>query len=213
MKNKKFLISIASLMLSQAFFYWFLKFFQNNPNYINFSLDQKIPLIPSFIYIYNTFYPFIFLAFYFLFKNDEETYFKGIISGIIGFLLCDIIYLYFPTIMQRSIIPETTNFITDFVLRITYFFDTPALNCFPSIHCLFCFQVIFSYLKTKSIKGKHKIPIVVISLLIIISTVLVKQHYAVDIIGALLVCIITNLLVDITNIYSKLKTKIEVKTI
>lgn len=213
MKNKKFLISIASLMLSQAFLYWFLKLFQNNPNYIFFPIDQKIPLIPNFIYIYNTFYPFIFFAFYYLFKNDEKIYFKGIIAGIIGFLLCDIIYLFYPTIMPRPIIPETTNFITNFVLRTTYFFDTPALNCFPSIHCLFCFQIIFSFLKTKSINNINKTLIIIYSLLIILSTVLVKQHYVVDIIGALLICIITNLIVDITKLYNRIKRKIEVKNI
>lgn len=205
MKNKKFLISIASLMLSQAFFYWFLKFFQNNPNYIYFSIDQKIPLISNFIFVYNTFYPFVFIAFYYLFTKDKKNYYKGIIAGIFGFLLCDIIYLYYPTIMQRPIIPETTNAITSFVLKITYFFDTPALNCFPSIHCLFCFQIIFSFIKGHSINIKNKTLIIIYSLLIIFSTIFVKQHYVVDIIGALLVCIITNLIVDITKLYDKIK--------
>lgn len=209
LKNKKFLISIASLMLSQAFFYWFLKFFQPNPNYISLPIDQKIPLIPSFIYIYNTFYPFIFIAFYFLFQKDEKTYYKGIIAGIIGYLFCDIIYLCYPTIMPRTLIPNDINVITALVLKITYFIDTPAVNCFPSIHCLFCFQIIFSFLKAKTINIKTKGFIIIYSLLIILSTVLVKQHYFVDIIGAFLICIIANLIVDITKIYEKNKNKIE----
>jgi len=196
LKNKKFLISIALLLIGQAFFYWFLKFFQPNPNYINFPFDEKIPFIPNFIYIYNTFYPFMFLTLLYLFKHDEKTYMKGIISGIIGFIICDIIYLYYPTIMLRPPIPET-NALTNLILKITYFFDTPAVNCFPSIHCLFCFQIIFSYLKTKQISLKSKILTIIYSLLIILSTVLVKQHYVFDIISALLICLITNFIVDI----------------
>lgn len=75
MKKIKFLITISILLVSQAFFYWFIKLFQTNPNYLNFKVDNQIPFIPSFIYIYNIFYPFIFLSFYFIFKNDEETYY------------------------------------------------------------------------------------------------------------------------------------------
>lgn len=210
LKNKKFLISIGILLISQAFLYWFLKFFQTNPHYINYPLDQKIPFIPNFIYIYNTFYPFIFLAFLYLFQKDETNYMKGIIAGVIGFLICDIIFLCYPTIMLRPPIPET-NFLTNFILKVTFFFDTPALNCFPSIHCLFCFQIIYNFIFTKHIKPKIKISFIIYSLLIILSTVLVKQHYFFDIISALLICIIANLIEDTIKIYNKLKPKIEAK--
>ena len=206
LKDKKFLISISTLLIGQAFFYWFLKFFQPNPHYINIALDEKIPFIPNFIYIYNTFYPFIFIAFLYLFRHDEKKYIKGIISGIIGFIICDIIYLYYPTIMLRPYIPKT-NYLTNLILKITYFFDTPAVNCFPSIHCLFCFQIIFSFLKTKEIKIKYKIFFITYSLLVIISTILVKQHYFFDIIGALLVCIIANFIVDIISSIKEKKSR------
>ena len=211
MKNKKFLITISILLVTQAFFYWFIKLFQNNPHYINYYLDKEIPFIPQFIYIYNLFYPFIFIAFYYLFKKDENTYYQGIIAGIIGFLLCDMIYLYYPTIMLRPPIPNNIDFLTEFIVKITYFFDEPALNCFPSIHCLFCFQIIFSYLKTRSINTKHKILGITISLLIIISTILVKQHYILDIISAFLICTIANIIIDLTNLANKFKDKIEAK--
>lgn len=211
MKNKKFLITISILLVTQAFFYWFIKLFQNNPHYINYYLDKEIPFIPQFIYIYNLFYPFIFIAFYYLFKKDENTYYQGIIAGIIGFLLCDMIYLYYPTIMLRPPIPNNIDFLTEFIVKITYFFDEPALNCFPSIHCLFCFQIIFSYLKTRSINTKHKVLGITISLLIIISTILVKQHYILDIISAFLICTIANIIIDLTNLANKFKDKIEAK--
>lgn len=211
MKKKSFLVSISILMISQAFFYWFIKLFQPDPSYINFPLDNKIPFLPNFIYIYNLFYPFIFLAFYYLFTKDEKNYYKGIVAGIIGYLICDIIYLYYPTIMPRLPIPSTTNPITSLIVKITYFFDEPALNCFPSIHCLFCFQIIFSYLKTNLVELKKKLPIIIISTLIILSTILVKQHYVLDIISAFLVCITANLITDITPLANKFKNFIKKK--
>lgn len=204
-KEKKFIISLCILMLGQMIMYWFLKLFQSNPIYINFYLDDKIPFWGSFVYIYNMFYPFCIIAFYLLYKDDEKAYYKAIISGVIGYIICDIIFLFMPTIMYR---PPTPNYdiLTNFVLKITYFFDEPPLNCFPSIHCLFCFQVIFSYLRSKC-KTKKKAIITIIATLIIISTLFIKQHFIYDVISAFLVCLIANSLESIFKIYQKFKKK------
>ena len=151
------------------------------------------------------FYPFCLVVFYLLYKKDEVTYYKGIISGIIGFLICDIIFLSMPTIMYRPVIPKIDP-LTDFVIKITFLYDNPPLNCFPSIHCLFCFQVIFSYIISKH-KLKVKIPVIIIALLIIISTLLVKQHFIYDVISALLICLITNIITELFNLYTFFKKK------
>ena len=185
--------------------YWFLKLFQSNPIYINFYLDDKIPFWGWFVYIYNMFYPFCILAFYFLYKKDEKVYYKGIISGVIGYIICDIIFLFLPTIMYRPPIPNYDPF-TNFVLKITYYYDEPPLNCFPSIHCLFCFQVIFSYIKSKCTL-KRKFWIILGASLIIISTLFVKQHFIYDVIAAFLVCMIANLLESAIGIYKNFKKK------
>jgi len=204
-ENKKFVITIAILMGGQAFLYWFLKLFQTNPTYIYFYLDDKIPFLGRFVYIYNIFYPFCIVAFYFLYKKDSKAYYKGIIAGIMGFLICDLIFLFMPTIMYRPIIPDIDP-ITNLVLKITYLYDNPPLNCFPSIHCLFCFQVIYSYIISQY-KAKIKIPVIIIASLIIISTLFVKQHFIYDVFASFLICLMTNLIVEITNIYPSIKKK------
>ena len=185
--------------------YYGLKFFQSNPNYISYHLDDKIPFVGYFIYIYNCFYPFTLIALYYLYKKDEEAYFKGVISGTIGYLICDIIFMLFPTIMYRPIIPKISP-ITDLVIKLTFLYDNPPLNCFPSIHCLFSFQVIYSFLSSHLSK-RTKLVVTIIFLLIIISTLLVKQHYIFDVIAALLICIITNLIENLFGIYAKIKKK------
>lgn len=203
--NKKFIITIIILLVGQAFLYFSLKFFQTNPKYINYYLDEKIPFIGRFIYIYNMFYPFTLLAFYYLYKRDEKAYYKGVISGVIGYLICDVIFLIYPTIMYRPAIPNISP-ITDFVIKVTFAGDNPPLNCFPSIHCLFSFQLIYSFFFSK-LSIKEKISVTVVALLIIISTLFVKQHYFYDIISAFLICIITNIVEDLLGIYNKFKKK------
>ncbi len=203
--NKKFLISISILMIGNAVLYWMIKLFQSDPIYINYYLDDKIPFWGWLIYIYNMFYPFCIIAFYLLFKKDEKAYFKGLIACLIGVLICDIIYLFIPTIMYRPITPNYDP-LTNLVIKITYFFDNPPLNCFPSLHCVFCFQVIYSYIISKCTL-KRKTWIIICSSLIIISTLFVKQHYIYDIVSAFLVVLIANMIESISGIYNKLKNK------
>lgn len=196
MKNKKFWISAIALLGSQAAMYWFLKLFQSNYHYINCPIDNKIPFIGGFIYTYNLFYPFIFLALFRLFIKDEKKYEQSIIIGFISYLICDVIFLIYPTIISR---PDISSYgeLTGLVLKITYFFDSPALNCFPSIHCLFSFLVMFSYLLSNKIGKLEKFIISFISLLIVVSTFLVKQHYVYDALSALVICLLVFLIVYI----------------
>lgn len=202
MKNKKFIITITCFLVAQAFMYWFLKYFETNFHYINFYLDNKISVLEPFVYIYNSFYPFTILVFYFIYKNDEDRYVNTIIAGTIGFLICDLIFLLYPTAMIHNYIPSHT--LTGFILKLTYYFDEPALNCFPSIHCLFAFQTILSALLTKGINWKWKLLIFFYGLLIVVSTLFIKQHYIYDIFGALAVCLFSNFIV---YIFRKFKFK------
>lgn len=204
-KNKDFIISISILLVGQAILYWFLKLFQSNPTYIDYYLDDKIPFLGRFVYIYDTFYPFVFFSLYLLYKKDKKAYFKGIIAGVIGFIICDIIFLSIPTIMYRPVIPSIDP-LTDLVIKITFLYDSPPLNCFPSIHCLFCFQVIYSFIFSK-FDRRNKIVIIICSLLIVLSTLFIKQHYVFDVISALLIVIVSNLVTDLFKIYDILKSK------
>ena len=204
-KNKDFIISISILLVGQAILYWFLKLFQSNPTYIDYYLDDKIPFLGRFVYIYDTFYPFVFFSLYLLYKKDKKAYFKGIIAGVIGFIICDIIFLSIPTIMYRPVIPSIDP-LTDLVIKITFLYDSTPLNCFPSIHCLFCFQVIYSFIFSK-FDRRNKIVIIICSLLIVLSTLFIKQHYVFDVISALLIVIVSNLVTDLFKIYDILKSK------
>lgn len=203
--NKQFVVSIAIVFLGNGFMYWFLKLFQRNPIYINFYLDDVIPFWGWAVYIYNMFYPFCLLSFFLIYLWDKKTYYKGIISIIIGCITCYIIYLLLPTIMYRPIVPEYDPF-TNLVIKITFFFDDPPLNCFPSLHCLFCFQVIFSNIKAKFSINK-KLIMITVSTLIIISTLFVKQHFIYDILSAFLICLMANVLESVFDIYNTFNKK------
>ena len=193
-KDKNFIISIILLLGGQGLLFVLVKLFQSNYHVFNYYIDSKIPFIPYMIIIYNLFYPMIFISFYNIFNRDKDTYYKGIIAGILGYIIADIIFLLYPVEMIR---PDITNLnidvINNFILQLTYKIDNPPINCFPSIHCIFCFQAIYSIIKCKNYN--YKFISIFILFLIIISTLLVKQHYVIDVLGALVVVIITNFIV------------------
>lgn len=193
--NRDFLISISCLMLMQSLIFTFIKYLQIDYHVMASRVDDFIPFLPYIVYIYNIFYPFVFIVLYYVFLHDKKSYYHGIIAGTIGYLLCDIIFLIYPTIMIRpDVMYDKLDIITGFIVKLTYLVDTPAINCFPSIHCLFCFQAAYTTIVSKGIGKKEKAIITFILLLISASTVLMKQHYFYDILGAFAVFAFSNII-------------------
>jgi membrane-associated phospholipid phosphatase len=69
--------------------------------------------------------------------------------------------------------------------RIIYSHDNPY-NAFPSIHVLGTFSLILAATMARKIGKITKLGIVVVGLLIILSTVFVKQHVVLDILAGLI---------------------------
>ena len=204
-KDSRFWISIILFLGGQSFLYTITKYFQYNYHTFYFYLDDKIPFIPNgFIIVYNLFYPFLFLVFYYIFGKDKKTYDKAIIAAFIGYLICNLIFIIYPVEMIR---PDISNLNIDplsgWILHLTYKYDYPAINCFPSIHCLFCLQTIYSIIRSNNINIKDKILISILASMIIASIFFVKQHYLFDLFGAIIIFVICNIGVEL--LYDKLK--------
>jgi membrane-associated phospholipid phosphatase len=194
-KNKQFYISIFFMLVLQMITYALVKLFQTNYHTFNYSLDNKIPFIPQMIIIYNLFYPMIFITFHSIYKKDKQTFNKGIIAAIIGYIIADIIFIIYPVEMIR---PDITNLhvdpITRLIITLTYNIDSPAINCFPSIHCIYCMNCIYTIIKTNNLNIRSKIIYIITLSLIILSVLIVKQHYIFDILSALIIVIISNII-------------------
>ena len=203
-KSKKFWVTVLVVLVGQAALYWFIKLFQSNYHYIEFFLDDKIPLIPRTIWIYNSFYPVLFISYYCIFKKSEKNFMNAMISCILCTLISDIFFICYPTIIDHGVVPATDK-LTKLALDITYFFDNPATNCFPSIHCSYSFQCMFALYLTKDLNKKFRWPMIIYLFFVAISTVFTKQHYFYDIIGGLVVFIIANIVTYKLCLYDKLK--------
>jgi hypothetical protein len=146
------------------------------------SIDQVIPFLPIFIIPYILWYAYIFCyLIYFCFK-DTKVYLNTLMLIVISELACFVIYFFFQSTVPRPALAGD-NIIIDFVTWI-YTKDRPY-NCFPSIHVLTTFAIM---LASFHIKNKHfinKLSIHILGTLIIISTLFVRQHVVLDMIGSM----------------------------
>lgn len=196
-KTKK-LIKIIDKNLD---FIWFLLLPILNLNYIlagrlyekgldiSISLDNILPLIPIFILPYIYWYVYVPVGFIKFHKTDRQLYMKLFLMLIIGMCTSYIIYYFFPTQYPRPTIND--GGILNYLINKIYSADKP-FNCFPSLHV----YVTYLVMRFTPLKGNKKYFIYtqVTGILIILSTLFVKQHFILDIVGSMAILEVLNIL-------------------
>ena len=198
---KSFIKSILIVMISQALIYFFIKSFVSNFNIIDTIMN--VPLIKIFIYFYDSWYPFIILCAFIVYKKDRNLYYLLVLSMMLSAFLAHITFIIFPTMVVRPDI-EVNN-LTDIVLYLTYKGDSPAVNCLPSVHCIYCFVTSYYIFKCQNLK--FKTIIIIYSLIIVLSTLFTKQHIVEDVILSLIYTITSIFIINIFKEKLKIYTK------
>ncbi|WP_442602844.1 phosphatase PAP2 family protein [Paenibacillus sp. KN14-4R] len=144
-------------------------------------IDNRLPFVSAFIIPYVLWYPFIAIALVLIFFKDVKVYLNTLVALCIGLLVCYVFYYFFQTTVPRPQLVHS-DWLTQLV-KIIYEHDLPY-NCFPSIH------VLTSYLMIKGarvLKARTRYIVRIMGLLIIISTLFVKQHVIADVGMAILI--------------------------
>ena len=150
---------------------------------ISLPIDAAIPFIPAFSVIYVLAY-IQWVAGYILITRDSRELCRRVVTGeIISKLICMALFLLYPTTMARAEIVSDGPF--DTLVRYIYRMDA-AENFFPSIHCLESWVCFRGAMWMKKTGRWYRYFSLLFSLLVFASTVLIKQHAAVDIIGGIL---------------------------
>ena len=98
------------------------------------------------------------------------------------------IFVVIPTTNIRPEFP--IDGFCDWLLQMIYALDLPY-NLFPSIHCLVSLMCYLGIRKCSQIKPVAKWSILIFVLLVCASTQFTKQHYIVDVIGGILVALVS----------------------
>lgn len=196
MKRKEVLYIIIPPII-QSFIYFITKLLIHNPHVLTSYIDSKIPFIPYLVYFYIIWYLLLIIGPYLIYRYDKELLKKYDVLFFICSIICGIIFIIYPTTVLRPTIE--VNGASTFIVNLIYYFDSPALNCFPSLHALNSLMwIIF-------IGGNKKMPkivrciVTIISIGVIVSTLCIKQHIIYDLLGSIGVLIIGYIILKITK--------------
>lgn len=167
-----------------------------NPVYS--KLDDYIPFLEVFIIPYLIWFAFIFITVAYFFLTSRSDFYKCCAFLFIGMTICLIIYTVWPNGHELRVDLSSlgrSNIFIDLLSRI-YSFDT-ATNVFPSIHVYNSIGAMIAI--NKSEKLHHikwlQITVLILTLLICLSTVFLKQHSVLDILGGIALSIIMYVIV------------------
>lgn len=150
------------------------------------AVDQQIPFIPQFIIPYIGWYFFMFFYLFYFYQKDRKVYYESLIAINIGMIICYIVYFFFQTTFPRPVLTGD-EFFTNLV-RFIYTNDQPY-NCFPSIHVLTTFIIMYGIYKSEINSLFNRYFVYIFGAFIILSTVFVKQHSILDGMASILLVI------------------------
>lgn len=147
-------------------------------------LDDMIPFNELFLIPYLFWFLYIVLALAHTLFYDVETFKKLMCFIIITYSVALISYFVYPTCqMLRPASFERQNILTGF-MRWFYSYDTNTNVC-PSVHVLGSIASTIGLVYSKGVPLGIRISAHVMNVLIILSTVFLKQHSVIDVLYAL----------------------------
>jgi membrane-associated phospholipid phosphatase len=148
------------------------------------DLDQQMPFMKIFIIPYLGWFVFILVCFVYLAFKNRQLYMQTLLRYNIGLVICYAVYAVYQTHVPR---PEVSG--TDWLsqmIQYVYNSDQPY-NCFPSTHVLTSYCIMKAFASARQISRPIRLTVSCISILIILSTLFVKQHVLLDMAGAIAV--------------------------
>lgn len=179
-------VPLISVFLFNCLIYWGTMAAAVGRHHFDFTtdFDRMVPLLPWTIVIYFGCYLFWAANYILIGHLDKESFYRFITADLMSRVVCGIFFLLLPTTNIRPQLPVDSFFAP--AMEWLWNVDEAA-NLFPSIHCLVSW---FCYI---GIRGRREIPrwyqwfSCVFAVAVFVSTQTTKQHYIVDVIGALII--------------------------
>jgi len=161
------------------------------------TFDNAIPFVKEFIVPYVAWYGFIFFVMAYLCFKDRRTYYITLTCYALGLASSFITFYFFQTTVPRPEVMGSDVF-SKMVLRI-YGADQPY-NCFPSIHVLTSFLMVKAVSASTFRSTANLLAVWFSAVMIIVSTLLVKQHVILDAVSGI---IYADLIFRLVNAYGE----------
>jgi membrane-associated phospholipid phosphatase len=156
-------------------------------------LDDYIPFLEIFIIPYFIWFAYIFVTVAYFFFTSKQDFYKCCAFLFIGMTICLIIYTIWPNGHYLRVDIDNlgrSNIFTRILSRL-YTIDT-STNVFPSIHVFNSIGAMIAIRKSERLRPITwlQISTFILTVLICMSTVFLKQHSILDVFGGILLSII-----------------------
>lgn len=150
-------------------------------HYMSTPIDSIIPFWPLFVLPYLSYFIYILVATMIpLVRRNRTAFERFSLALLLTLAVSYLFYGFFQTGMHRPDLGDSYGWLTDILAKV-YHSDNPY-NAFPSSHASITTVCCLSLLEWRRLR-----PVIIIwAILIIASTVLVKQHYLADALAGVL---------------------------
>lgn len=176
---------------------------------LHIRLDDMIPFAEIFVIPYFLWFAYIFLTVAYFFFTDRNDFYHCTAYLFIGMTICLLIYTIWPN--GHDLRPDMSTGRDNIFIRIMswlYTTDT-CTNVCPSIHAFNSIGACIAIFRSNRLKSKKALRsfILILTVLICMSTVFLKQHSIVDVFAACGLGLVMYLLVYVPD-YTKLAARL-----
>ncbi len=189
---------IPVILYMAVYIVWFCHLEKTVTSYriIHTALDDKIPFIEAFVVPYFMWFGYVFFCVGIAFFSDKEEYYKSLVFLITGMTVFLIISTLWPNGQHlRPAVMPRDNIFTRMVSQL-YRTDTPT-NLWPSIHVYNSIGAHLCLIHAEWSKDKRWLRncSLTVCILIIMSTMFIKQHSFFDVFTALIMSAVMSVIV------------------
>lgn len=162
------------------------------------AIDHMIPFVPAFVIPYLAWFVWVPFVLVVLLFEDEKEFIRSSHMLMIGMTLFLLFSAFIPTRLFIRPYADPNGGFFMFLLSCLYGADTPT-NVFPSIHVYNTCATLYSILISKAELFQRKwcrIFAIILTILICLSTMFIKQHSIIDVIGAIVMFFIVAALIQ-----------------
>lgn len=162
---------------------------------ISTSFDRRF-FVPEAVWAYSLYY--VLLVYPILGRQSYEQSVR-LSRHLIGFsILGFILFLTFPVKTLRPGPEHWGNGMSSYLLNLIYLFDQPY-NCFPSMHVLQSWLIAIFFQKVQGERLAVRGLLLISAFAVTFSTVLIRQHYVLDVIVSLVLVAIWALMESVQH--------------
>jgi membrane-associated phospholipid phosphatase len=149
------------------------------------TVDDRIPLIPAFVFPYLSLYVLLLVSVWRFLKAETRIFTIAALAISLDLVISYLVFLFYQTQVERPVILGSD--FSSGILRTVYSLDKP-FNAFPSLHTSLSALLALLWGRVGS---RIQPAIALWAVLIIASTMFTKQHYIADVFGGVAVALIS----------------------